>query len=94
MNNKSFFKEIILTEPVKKGERTVEKLTFASPRVRHLKAMDEKKGDVAKSLALASALTGEPVAVLDELTAEDFAICSKVLEEIAGKFTITEKPKD
>ena len=85
---------ITLIEPVtvelKDGDGNIreEKITaleFRKPKVKHLRATDRADGDVAKAAELVAVLTGQPVRVIDELGAEDFAKCADLVERFFPK---------
>lgn len=63
------------------GERTLEELRLP-PRIKakHLRAMDQAKGEVGKVLALVCAMTGLPQAAVDELDSADVEAVTKALE--------------
>lgn len=63
------------------GERTLEELRLpARIKAKHLRAMDQAKGEVGKVLALVCAMTGLPQAAVDELDSADVEAVTKALE--------------
>ena len=70
--------EILLTEPIKCGEETIDKLVLRKPVARDFRELDASK-PFAMMLDLAAALSGVPVSVIDQLSAADtLAVCDKV----------------
>lgn len=85
-------KEYTLKHPITKGERTIESLTFGQLKVMHLRSLDTADGEIGKTLALLSAMTGEPEVLLDEMDPEDFAHLSKFMGELLENFTTGQQP--
>lgn len=80
-------KEIILKASVKVGEKTVERLQFSDPKVKHILAIGETKIDTTEAdVKLCSALTGVPVSVLKELPPSDWYKVRQILEGIYAEF--------
>lgn len=73
-------KIIRLKEPIKQGSDFINELRFRRPKAGDLRALDNVTGDVARALALAERLTGEPVVLLDRLGIEDFVTVNQVLD--------------
>lgn len=64
------------------GERELTELRLpARIKAKHLRAMDDAKGEIGKALALVRAMTGLPQAAIDELDAEDV---TAITEELAA----------
>ena len=54
------------------GSRELTEIRLPSRvKAKHLRAMDEAKGEIGKALAMVKAMTGLPQAAIDELDAED-----------------------
>lgn len=67
-------KTIVLTQTVRKGEREISELVFQEPKVRHLLALDGKENRAHEmDVAFVSALTGEPEALIKEVSLKDWA---------------------
>lgn len=72
--------EIRLKNPIDVFGDPVEVLTIKDKvQVKHLKAMDEAKGDIGKLAALISALADIPSSSVDQLSAEDFTVISEAM---------------
>lgn len=79
---------ITLSAPVTKGERTVTELTFQDPKVRHLMAVDGyDPNSAAATVALVSALTGEPELLIRELPPEDWQKIHKKAQSVYAEFS-------
>lgn len=76
-------KIVKLKFPITANGETIEALELARPRVKHLKVLDEIKGDVERSVRLISALASIPPSAVEEMDGEDFAAVS---EAVAGFF--------
>ncbi len=63
---------------------TITTLTLTRPKGKHLKAMDRAEGDVARTLALVGAVSGQPPAVMDLLDSADFAGLTEIVEDFFG----------
>lgn len=61
------------------GAANITELTLRRPRMKHLRAMDEAKGDMAKAQALLAAVSGRSSRELDDLDTDDLAVCQAVL---------------
>ncbi|NWA40797.1 phage tail assembly protein [Pseudomonas reactans] len=68
------------------GERTLAELVL-SKRVKgkHMKALDQAKGEISQGLALVAALCGLPIAAMDELDARDMQVALAVVEPFLPK---------
>lgn len=73
-------KYVELLHRIKVGETTVDRIVLRRPKAKHLRQMDRAKGDVGASLALITALSDQPTAVVDELDAEDLNRIGVVLD--------------
>lgn len=58
----------------------ITELTFRKPKAKVLRVLDTVKGEVAQTIALIAAITGQPQLVIDELDPEDLEACGKVIE--------------
>ena len=68
------------------GERTLTELTVAKCiKGKHLKKMDQAKGDVAQALALHAAVADIPVHAMDELDVRDIELLNAVMEPFLPK---------
>lgn len=77
--------EIPLDPPLAHAGRTFDRLVVdREPNVGDLAAMDAFTGDVMKSVALFSSLTGVPVPALKVLSARRFAEVAARLEPLLG----------
>ncbi len=75
------------------GERTLTELVLGKRvKGKHMKAMDQAKGEVSQSLALVAALTGVPSAAMDELDARDLQVVLAVVEPFLPKSRKTGTP--
>lgn len=80
-------KEISLTKPVTVGSRTIEKLTFADPKVRHILAADGfDPSSRACVVALAASLANEPEQIIKELEPEDWVKVHLEVKQIYSLF--------
>lgn len=62
------------------GARELTELRLpARIKAKHLRAMDEAKGEIGKALAMVRAMTGLPHDAIDELDAEDVAAVTEAL---------------
>tara|TARA_B100000700_G_scaffold140319_1_gene156347 strand:+ start:2941 stop:3246 length:306 start_codon:yes stop_codon:yes gene_type:complete len=62
------------------GSRELTEIRLPSRvKAKHLRAMDEAKGEIGKALAMVKAMTGLPQAAIDELDAEDVASITEAL---------------
>lgn len=65
-------------------ETPVTELTFPPPgfvmKARDLRCVDGHKGEVSQTIALIAHLTGEPVAVIDDLASDDFEKAASLVE--------------
>lgn len=64
------------------GQKELTEITLPTRvKAKHLRAMDEAKGEIGKALAMVRAMTGLPQAAIDELDADDVAA---ITEKLAG----------
>lgn len=77
---------ITLTLKGAQGEReeTIAELQFARPKAKHLRAMDKEAGEVGKLMALISALSGQPMRVIEAMDGADMTACGRVLADFLG----------
>lgn len=73
-------KIIKLTSPFTFDGKTYNEVTVNNPKVRDLRLLDQDGKDVEKSITLASALTGLPDLVIEEISGYDW---QKIQEAIA-----------
>lgn len=71
------------------GAATITELTLRRPRMKHLRAMDEAKGDMAKAQALLAAVSGRAPRELDDLDTDDLAVCQAVLAFFSRRRPLT-----
>ena len=77
-------KTFTLKHPFTFKELDVKEVTLRRAKVADLKAVDGLKGDVEKIAKLTSILSGQPLPLIDELDAEDFAAVSEVVAGFLG----------
>lgn len=68
---------------------TVSELSFARPKAKQLRVIDQHKGEMAMLLALLGVLTGQPQKVIDELDADDLGEAVEIVKGFFGKFLPT-----
>lgn len=73
-----------LKYPIEANGETVSILELRRPTVKHLKALDNAKGDIAKTATLISELAGIPPSSVDKIDAEDFAAIGEVINGFFG----------
>ena len=79
---------IMLRVPLILGERKVLELNFRPPKFRDVIRMDEYgEQTIMGKAALMSALTGEPMSILEEMIPEDVADCMVVVNRSYKRFT-------
>lgn len=62
-------------------ERTIESLTLPRKVLgRHMKAMDQGQGEIAKTFALIAALARIPVRAVEDMDARDIDLVTEVME--------------
>lgn len=76
-------KTVKLKDPIIFGDETVKELQFQKLRAKHMKNLKSNM-DMGDILKLISKLTNTEQAKLDELSAEDFMECSKVVSDFLG----------
>lgn len=64
-------------------QETITELTLRKPKAKDLLSLDTVTGDVSKTLALISALSGHPMLVIHELSTDDLTAAGEI---IAGFF--------
>jgi len=74
-----------LTMPVKDGNDEVTSLTFRRPTAADLAAMDEAKGEVAKTIRSVSRATRMPVKVIEKLDGYDFLQAGAVVGDFLSR---------
>lgn len=67
-------------------QETVTELVLSRPKAKTLRIIDQVSGEVAQTLALIAALSGQPAMVVDELDPEDMEAVAIAIE---GFFTST-----
>jgi hypothetical protein len=72
---------VTLSKPITgpTGE-TVTAITLRRPKAKDMRAMDNAKGEIGKSLALAGQLSGIPAPLLDNLDGSDFIELSEAVQ--------------
>lgn len=75
---------ITLAHPVAHGGQTYTEIALARPLLKHLRVLDNARGEVERSAALISALSGWPLAAVDQIDAEDFAAIAEGLGDFFG----------
>jgi len=79
---------IVLRVPLVLGERKVLELNFRPPKFRDVLRMDEYgEQTIMGKAALMSALTGEPMSILEEMLPEDVADCMVIVNRSYQRFT-------
>jgi flagellar biosynthesis regulator FlaF len=78
--------KITLSKPIQANGETIAEIEISEPDVGALEAMDREKGEVAKAIALLSAITQIPAPALRKMKASDFRRASEV---VAGFLTDT-----
>lgn len=82
-NNIEFPYVFKLDHPLTVGEKKIERITLKHrPRAKDLKSMDEKKGDIAKMIALVANLSDELPVYIEQMDGRDFLR----LSEVVGSF--------
>ncbi|MFV2949669.1 phage tail assembly protein [Pseudomonas japonica] len=68
------------------GERTVTELRLVKKvKGRHLKSLDKAEGEIGKTLAMLSAMSGLPIHAMDELDVRDIEVAGVVIEPFLPK---------
>lgn len=68
------------------GERTLTELCLIKKvKGKHMKALDQAKGEIAQGLALVAALSGTPAHAMDELDARDMDVVLAVVQPFLPK---------
>jgi hypothetical protein len=80
---------LTLTTPIEFKGHEIAQLVFKPIKVKHMQEMDKHTGDIAKSIALMSSLTGVAIDAIKELSAEDFLSAQKIVGEMLGKSQAT-----
>lgn len=84
-------KEIKLSEPIQVDGEAVHVLTLQPIKVRHLRVIDEAKGEIDQSRRLIAALAGVPPSSLDDMAGEDFLRCAGEVAAFLGVSPLTGK---
>ncbi|SNT07764.1 phage tail assembly protein [Pseudomonas segetis] len=75
------------------GDRTLTELRLVKKvKGKHMKAMDQTKGDIGQSLALVAALSGTPANAMDELDSRDMEVVLTLVEPFLPKRRRTGTP--
>ena len=61
-------------------EETISFLTLRRMKAKDMRLADKIGGDVSTSIEMIAKLSGQPVAVIDELDAEDFTAIGAIIE--------------
>lgn len=68
------------------GDRTITELRLVKKvKGRHLKALDKAEGEIGKTLAMLSAMSGLPIHAMDELDVRDIEVAGVVIEPFLPK---------
>lgn len=76
---------VTLAEPFKFLDKEISTITFRKPKGKDWRAMDAEKGEIGKAYALAAALSGQDVAVFDEMDGDDALLCVLVASVMGKK---------
>ncbi len=69
----------------KREPTTIEEVKFRRTKGRDWAATDKAKGDISKTMHLASSVSGLPLAAFNEMDGDDFLRCVRVVNSM-GKF--------
>jgi hypothetical protein len=72
-----------------KDYQDIDSLTFRKPKGRDWMATDKVKGDIKTTVCLASACSGTPIDVFEEMESEDFLRVLRVVGDFVGKGLVT-----
>lgn len=75
---------VTLKHPIQANGEQLTAITFQRPLVKHLKVLDQAKGDVARAALLISELGQLPPSAVDQIDGEDFAALSEVIADFFG----------
>ena len=77
--------EVELSYPLTIGDEKIAKLAIKRrPLTKDLRAMDQEKGEVAKSAALLARLADVPVSWVDQMDASDFTRAAEIVGGFLG----------
>ncbi len=76
---------IPLEEPVEHDGKKYESLTLRKMKAKDLVASDLVNGDARKGMALFASMAGVPIAVIEELDADDFETLGREAAPLMGK---------
>lgn len=66
--------------PIKSGSETIDTLTIRRPQAKHIRKMQEAKGEqLSRGLVMLADLTGKTMAELDKLDGADVTVCMTVI---------------
>ena len=81
LENKTLTLKTAITTNVGDEEKIINTLIFRKPKAKDLRARDTAKGDVDATIRLIAALSGQPVAVIDELASDDFKKAGEIVAD-------------
>jgi len=85
IDNDDGTKTIKLSEPITIAGQEIATVTMHKPFGRDMRAMDQEKGEIAKSFKLASSVSKLPMAAFDAMTIEDATACIRVADSWSSK---------
>lgn len=71
---------ITLSDPIAGPDGQITELKLRRPKAKDFRVMDNAKGEIGKSLALAQQLSGIPAPMLDNLDGSDFIELSEAVQ--------------